>query len=93
MKIFNHVVEADLRSLQPWTHFKIHTYEMHRHLVWGRLSVLFGQPHLTPVTVCADCYGEIQMLHSGDECWNYCESCQQVEGNTTEITLEEYEAL
>ncbi len=43
------------------------------------------------IRVCADCYEEIQRKRAGDEVFDYCESCQQVEGNTLKITAEELE--
>lgn len=99
MKLFNHVLEARLSARWPWSHFKVHELRDGRfgpsygkHIVWGKLSITFGQPHLLPITVCADCYEQIETKSAGDESWSYCESCQQVEGNTLELTTEEYEA-
>lgn len=66
---------------------------MYKHLVWGKLSVIYGRPHLMPMIVCRDCYEEIQYKSAGDEIWNYCEGCNQVEGYTVEITTQEYEAI
>lgn len=96
MKIFNHVIEARLSSLHSWSHFKIHKYPrfgpaMYKHLVWGKLSVIYGQPHLMPITVCAHCNEEIQSV--GEDYLDWCESCQAVEGDTTTMTMEEFEAL
>ena len=31
------------------------------------------------VTVCGDCGETIQQLTSGDESWDFCEPCQQIE--------------
>jgi formamidopyrimidine-DNA glycosylase len=93
MRLFNYVVEARLSARHPWTHLKNHRHETYRHLVWGRLSVIYGQPHLTPMRVCSECSEEIQAVSAGDESWDWCESCQQVEGDTETITLEEYEAI
>jgi hypothetical protein len=96
MKILNHIVEANLSSRHPWTHFKIHKSPrfgppMYRHLVWGKLSVIFGQPHLMPITVCAHCNEEIRLV--GEDSLDWCESCQSLEGDTRTITMEEFEAL
>jgi hypothetical protein len=92
MKLFNHVVECHFRARRKWNDFKVFKEDYYTHVVWGRMSLIFGQPHLTPVRVCAHCYEEIQVLNSGDEWWDYCEGCHQVEGDTVEITMEEYEA-
>lgn len=92
MRIGNYIIEAHLRARRPWTHFKIHDHSYYKHLVWGKLSMTFGQPHLVPVTVCVNCYEEIQGLSAGDEGWDYCEGCHQVEPDTMEMTTEEYEA-
>lgn len=92
MRIANYEFEARLSSLHKWTHMRLHRHEYYSHFVWGRLSVTFGQPHLEPVTVCAECREEIEGRSAGDESWSWCEGCQQVEGDTLEITMEEYEA-
>lgn len=92
MRIFNHVIELDARARWPFTHFRVHKHEMHTHIVWGKLSLIFGQPHLEPVRVCAECYEQIEVLRAGDEGWDYCENCHLTEGDTLEITTEEYEA-
>lgn len=89
MKIFNHVLEVKFSSRQSWSHLRLHTREYWSHLVWGKLSVVFGQPHLEPIRVCADCSEEIQVL--SHDYLDYCSSCQQIEGRTEEITTEEYE--
>lgn len=44
------------------------------------------------IRICTDCREEIKVLAAGDECWDYCENCHQIEGNTVEITEEEYDA-
>lgn len=93
MKLFNYVIEADLGSKHKWSHFRIHKYEMYKHIVWGKLSIIVGQPHLTEIHVCSQCYEQISGLSAGDEGWNYCEGCQQVEGETEYITEEEYERI
>ena len=93
MKLFNHVLDVRLSSLRPWTHFRIHKYEMHRHLVWGRLSVIFGQPHLEPVAICAECGSvEIGERFAGDEGWTVCDSCGSIEQGYEYLTLQEAEA-
>lgn len=43
------------------------------------------------IRVCAFCCEEIKVLSAGDESWDYCEGCHQIEGDTAEITIEEYE--
>ncbi len=92
MRIGNYVLECHTRARHKYTHFRIHRRPYYSHLVWGRLSLLWGQPHLEPVTVCAECGGDIRALSTSDETWHVCEDCMQVEGQTCEITTEEYEA-
>lgn len=92
MKIKNYIIEAHFHAKQPITHIKLHRHLMYKHFVWWRLSVIFGQPHLMPMTVCSYCYEEIEYKSAGDESWSYCKGCNQVEGDTEEITTEEYEA-
>lgn len=91
MKLFNHVVDLNFRSLQPWTHMKLHKREYWNHFVWGKISLVYGQPHLEPMTVCTHCYEEIQ--HVGEDSLDWCEGCQSLEAGTEEITTEEYEAI
>lgn len=99
MRLFNYIIEANLRSRHKWTHFKIHKHReglrqghvYYRHLVWGPLSVIFGQPHLVPIEVHKGCNGEIRNI--GPDSISYCEDCDTiVEGQTETITAEEYEA-
>lgn len=96
--MFGHVLEVRTSARRPWSHFKIHPMRKNgsrfghvyaRHLVWGKLSIIFGQPHLIPVTVCAYCHEEIQRV--GEDSLDYCESCHSIEGDTFEMTTEEYE--
>lgn len=91
MKIFNHVVELNSRARCKPTHFRVHKHDYWTHVVWWKFSLTYGQPHLVPVRVCAECMEQIQVVNSGDEYWDYCEGCHQVEGSTVEITMEEYE--
>lgn len=91
MRLFNHEIEVRLRARWPWTHMKMHRRPYYRHFVWGKLSVIFGQPHLEPITVCAECGEATETKSAGDEFWTWCEGCQTVEGRTEEITMEEYE--
>lgn len=92
MKIFNYIIDAKLNARHAWSHFKVHKYDMYRHLVWGRLSVIYGQPHLELVPICAHCGSEdIGEVGYGDEGWTVCQDCQTVEGGYKYITVEEYE--
>lgn len=92
MKIFNHVIEADLGARHKWTHFKIHKREMYKHLVWGKLSVIFGQPHLEEVRFCAECMSsECGEVSAGDESWTVCRECRSVEQGYIYMTMEEAE--
>lgn len=43
------------------------------------------------VRLCLECMGEIETLSAGDESWDQCTSCRQIEGKTIEMTEEEYE--
>lgn len=93
MRILNHELEVKFSARHKWTHFKIHRekHGYYKHLVWGKLSIIFGQPHLVPITVCEHCNEEIMRV--GEDYLDYCEGCQSIEGPTVEITTEEYEAL
>lgn len=92
MKLFNHVIELNFRAKRGWTDPVFVRRPYWSHFVIGKLSLIYGQPHLEPVRVCSDCGEEIQGKSAGDESWDWCESCQQVEGPTHEITMEEFEA-
>lgn len=97
MRLFNYVVEAHLHARRPWSHFKVHRHRenrwygavLYRHLVWGKLSIIFGQPHLVPITVCSHCNEEIARV--GGDYLDWCAGCQCLEGPTEEITTEEFE--
>jgi len=43
------------------------------------------------IRVCSDCLEEIDVKSACDESLDWCESCQQFEGNTHYINLEDYE--
>lgn len=92
MKVFNYVIELNLRARQPWSHFRIHRHRnlMYSHLVFGKLSVVWGQPHLAEVEVHSGCGGLVHGI--GEDYISYCEDCETiVEGATKLITMEEYE--
>lgn len=93
MKIFNFIVEASFKARQSWTHIKLHTYDYYRHFVWGKITILFGQPHLVPISVCNYCDEELSAVGAGDEIWDYCESCGAIEPEHRDITTEEYERI
>lgn len=44
------------------------------------------------IRVCVDCSEAVNEVHAGDEGWTVCPGCGNIEGKTTEITLDEYEA-
>lgn len=90
MKLLNHVLELNFRARNSFTHFRVHRREYYTHVCWWKASLLFGQPHLEPVTVCAACGEEIRRV--GEDALDWCEGCQSIEGDTREITTEEYEA-
>lgn len=89
MKVFNYIIELNLRAKHKWSHFKIHKKNYYNHLVWGKLSVIYGQPHLEPILVHDDCLGEITRM--GEDLIDICEFCGVVEGSTYYITMEEFE--
>lgn len=90
MKLFNYIIEANLRARHPWSHFKVHKYDMYKHLVWGRLSLLWGQPHLVEIEVHRGCGAEVHGV--GEDGISYCTGCDTiVEGDTEYITMEEFE--
>ncbi len=89
MKLLNHVIEFNTRSKRPWRDPLIARRPYYTHIVVGKFSLLFGQPHLEPMTVCAHCYDEIQRV--GEDCLDWCEGCNELEGETVEITTEEFE--
>jgi hypothetical protein len=97
MKVFNYTIEFHTSAKAPWKRFRVYDIQESRfgpsygkHLVWGRLSLVFGQPHLLPITVCGHCYEAIERV--GEDALDWCESCQSIEGPTVELTMEEYEA-
>ncbi len=91
MKVMNHILEVEMSARWPWTYWKLHRARdgYSKHFVWGKLSVIWGQPHLIPILVCSHCSEEIKGV--GEDCLDWCEGCQQIEGDTEEITTEEYE--
>lgn len=92
MKILNYILEVGFHAKQSWTHFRVHKSPMHRHLVWGRLSVIFGQPHLEEIGLCTQCGStEIGEVGVGDEGWTVCRDCNAVEQGYEYVTLEEAE--
>lgn len=92
MRIFDHELEIRLSSLHKWSHFRIHKYDMHRHIVWGKLSIIFGQPHLEEIEICAECSSpEIREVGAGDEGWTVCPDCGSVEQGYEYITIEQAE--
>lgn len=90
MKIFNHIIELNFRAKLPITHFKVHKRDYYTHIVWGKMSLIYGQPHLEPIHVHKGCNGLVNGL--GEDSISYCEDCETiVEGDTEYITLEEFE--
>lgn len=45
------------------------------------------------LTLCSNCDGIIETIHAGDEWWNVCQDCRNVEGPTYEVTEDEYEKI
>lgn len=65
MKLFGYIIEPSLSSRHSFKHFKIHkrSYDT-RHLVWGKISVLYGREQF-----CEVCDASIGLD------LNYCDSC------------------
>lgn len=92
LKLFNYILEVSNGALRPWSYFKIHRHSLYKHLVWGRLSISFGQPHLEEIGLCAVCGStEIGEQQAGDEGWTVCDDCGSVEQGYEYITVEEAE--
>jgi hypothetical protein len=74
MNIGNFTVETSLRSLQPITHFKIHRHRDYSHLVWWKLSVMYGRTGF-----CEYCEVETGLESMCQPCFehHYCE-CGQI---------------
>lgn len=94
IRAFNYSLEAAFSARWPWSHFKVHKRLWYTHVVWGKLSLIYGQPHLEPIQICLECNsgGEIRGVWAGDEGWSICTECETIEPRTEYITLEEYEA-
>jgi hypothetical protein len=41
--------------------------------------------------ICVHCQEPIQTVSAGDEIWDWCESCQLVEGGTITVDAEQWE--
>lgn len=76
MKLLNYIVEANLRSLQPITHFKIHKRPGYKHLVWWKLSVLYGWNQQ-----CEECRVDVGLETLCESCFEhlFCECGQRLE--------------
>lgn len=70
MKVFNYIIEPSLGSRHNFAHFKVHKRGEVRHLVWGKVSVLFG-----PVQYCEECETENGLSTLCDKCQEhyFCE--------------------
>jgi hypothetical protein len=91
MKLFNYVIEVGT-ARWPWTHFRVHKYDTHRHIVWGKRSLIIGQPHLEEIAICACCRStEIGEKGAGDESWTVCDDCGAIEQGYEYITMEQAE--
>lgn len=66
MKLLNYTIEANLRSLQPFSHIKLHRHRHYKHLVWWKLSILFGKTHH-----CDECGIETGLEEYCDNCFEY----------------------
>lgn len=70
MKILNYTVEVSFHSLQPINHFKVHSRGLYKHLVWYKLSALWG-----PTGACEECGIETGLEALCQPCYDhfYCE--------------------
>ena len=93
MKLFNYILEIRTHALRPWSHFRVHKYDTYRHLVWGKLSITFGQPHLEEIAICALCESvEISEQGMDDEYLTVCDDCGAVEQGYEYLTMEDAES-
>ena len=90
IRLFNYAIEISPAN-KKWNQFKVYDRDYYTHIVWGKLSFVFGQPHLEQIHVCSHCHEEIQGVGGPDECLNWCENCQQLEGDTEYLTIEQLE--
>jgi len=76
MKLFNYIIEPSLRSLHKWNHFKLHRRGECKHLVWGKISILYG-----PLQYCEECEVENGLEVLCQTCYDnlYCECGQKLE--------------
>jgi hypothetical protein len=96
MRIGNYIIAGNLRAKRGFFDGRIFHRPYFSHLSWWKVSLIWGQPHLEPVTLCAECDSteELQYVRAGeDESLCYCEACRSVEGRTREVTMEEWEAM
>jgi hypothetical protein len=89
--LLNWYIEVNLRSRHKWSHFRIHRQQdlySYRHLVWGRLSLIWWQPQNETQTCCGECDSlePLGGVSYGDEGWNVCESCRAIEGKTKDVS-------
>jgi hypothetical protein len=90
VKLLNHVIELNFRARCKWTAPHLYNRLYYRHFVWGRVSLIFGQPHLEPVEIHSGCGASVRGI--GEDLISYCEGCETiVEGQTEWVTFEEYE--
>lgn len=94
MRLGKYVIDANLRALQPWTHFKLHRRTGVQHLVWGKLSVHIEDGSLPHYAICAVCHSpDIGEVFSGDEGLTVCQDCGSIEQGYKYLNLFEYEGL
>lgn len=75
MRLLGYTVEGDLRARCPITRLTVHKNRTYKHLVWGRLSVVWG-----PTRSCEHCGADSRFEDYCDEChWHfYCECGQEL---------------
>ena len=79
------------RASHKWSHFKIHDQNVYKHLVWGKISIIYGRPGLEELEVCPHCKAEAQELGDLTYCTEGC-GCIEDVGSMT-ITMDEWENL
>lgn len=88
---FDYELEFSTNARWGWNHFKIHRYDTYNHIVWGKISIIWGQPDLMEEYTCDYCLEPAQMI--GEDGIDYCESCGIIEGHASQRTYKELREL
>ena len=84
----NYDFRVSTTARKPWTSFKIHTSEIGKHLVWGKLSASYDNWALEVHPICAEC-GSSEIGESGE--LTVCQACRSVEQGYRYVNLREFE--